>query len=82
MLNGHDKVALSYSGRAESGLLLHVLAPYRQRIIVLWLNTGALPHEAEHVKQAAGGPIVEVSSDRPAVWKAHGLQFCWSLWTE
>lgn len=74
LLDGHNRAALLYSGGAESGLLLHLLAPFRQRLTVLWVNPGALPHEAEHVRrQAAGGPFVELPSDRPGIWAKHGL---------
>lgn len=70
----HDRIVLSYSGGAESGLLLHLLRPFRPRFTALWVNPGALPHEAEHVRrQAAGGPFVEVPSDRQAFWRRHGL---------
>ncbi|WP_232474688.1 phosphoadenosine phosphosulfate reductase family protein [Neoroseomonas rubea] len=73
-LSEHDRVALSYSGGAESGLLLHLFRPFRDRFVALWVNPGALPHEAEHVRrQAAGGPFVELLSDREAAWRQYGL---------
>ena len=74
LLASYDKVVLSYSGGVDSGLLLTLLRPLRARFIVQWLNPGALPHEAEHVrKQAAGGPFFEIQSDREAAWRQHGL---------
>jgi 3'-phosphoadenosine 5'-phosphosulfate sulfotransferase (PAPS reductase)/FAD synthetase len=73
-LTEHRHVVLSYSGGAESGLLLHLFRPFREGFTLVWNNPGALPHEAEHVRaQAAGGPFVEIPGDRAGYWKAHGL---------
>lgn len=70
----NDKVALSYSGGAESGLLLHLLRPLRQKLVAVWVNPGVLPHNAEHVRrQMQGGPCVEVKGDREAFWRDHGI---------
>jgi 3'-phosphoadenosine 5'-phosphosulfate sulfotransferase (PAPS reductase)/FAD synthetase len=68
-------VALSYSGGAESGLLLHLLRDFREWLTVVWVNPGALPHEAEHVRrQVEGWPrFVELPSDREAAWREHGM---------
>jgi 3'-phosphoadenosine 5'-phosphosulfate sulfotransferase (PAPS reductase)/FAD synthetase len=75
LVASHNHVALSYSGGAESGLLLHLLLDVRQWLTVLWVNPGALPHEAEHVRrQTADWPrFVEIPSDRKAAWRKHGL---------
>lgn len=74
LVASHPHVALSYSGGAESGLLLHLLRPMRERFTLIWVNPGALPHEAEHVRrQAEGGPFVEVPGEREAFWEKHGL---------
>jgi len=73
-LSEHRHIVLNYSGGAESGLLLHLFQPFRERFTVVWNNPGALPHEAEHVRrQAEGGPFVELVSDREAYWRNNGL---------
>ncbi len=73
-LGEHRHVVLSFSGGAESALLLHLFQPFRERFTVAWNNPGALPHEAEHVRtRAAGGPFVELAGDREAYWRQHGL---------
>jgi 3'-phosphoadenosine 5'-phosphosulfate sulfotransferase (PAPS reductase)/FAD synthetase len=71
--NAH--VALSYSGGAESGLLLHLFRPLREWLTLVWTNPGSLPHEAEHVRaQAADWPrFVEIPSDREAAWRQQGI---------
>lgn len=75
MLASHQHVAMGYSGGAESGLLLHLLRPLRGMLSVVWVNPGALPHEAEHVRQAVEGwpRFVEIGSDREAAWREQGL---------
>jgi 3'-phosphoadenosine 5'-phosphosulfate sulfotransferase (PAPS reductase)/FAD synthetase len=75
LLASHHHVALSYSGGAESGLLLHLLHPLRDWLSVFWVNPGALPHEAEHVRRAVEGwpRFIEIGSDREAAWREHGL---------
>lgn len=74
MIGTAGPAALSYSGGAESGLLLHLLRPLRDVLPVVWVNPGALPHEAEHIRrQTAGWRLVEIASDREAAWREHGL---------
>lgn len=74
MVGTAGPAALAYSGGAESGLLLHLLHPLRDVLPVVWVNPGALPHEAEHIRrQTEGWRLVEIATDREAAWREHGL---------
>lgn len=69
------RMALFYSGGAESGLLLHLLRPLRDVLTVVWSDPGTVAGDAEHVMRQAGGwpHFVRVPVDRVAVWREHGL---------
>ena len=70
-----NKVALAYSGGAESGLLLHLLRPLREALIVVSVDPGTLPGDAEHIaRRVEGWPhVARIPMDRVASWREHGL---------
>ncbi|PSC02697.1 hypothetical protein SLNSH_22820 [Alsobacter soli] len=50
-LDGHDRVFLAFSGGKESVVLAHMLEPWRDRVTLLWTNTGHMaPHMVEFVR--------------------------------
>lgn len=49
-------------------------APPSKSLVAVWVNPGALAHDAEHVRrQMQGGPCIEVKGDRAGFWEKHGL---------
>ena len=75
MTKTQPKVALAYSGGAESGLLLHLLRPFRDRVAVGWADPGVLPHDRAHVlRETSAWPgFVHIPVDRAAAWRTNGL---------
>lgn len=68
------RAVLSYSGGLESNLLLDMLAPWRDRITVVWVNARALPHMPEYVRRrATGWHFVELAADPYRFFRRHGL---------
>lgn len=69
------RVALLYSGGAESGLLLQLLRPLRDVLAVIWTDPGTLPGDAGHIARQVVGwsHFVRVPVDRVAIWREHGL---------
>ena len=47
----HERVFLAFSGGKESITLAHMLEPWRERVTLLWVNTGHMaPHMVEFVR--------------------------------
>ena len=47
----YERVFLGFSGGKESVTLAHMLAPWRERVTLLWVNTGHMaPHMVEFVR--------------------------------
>lgn len=47
----HERVFLGFSGGKESVALAHMLDPWRDRVTLLWVNTGVMaPHMVEFVR--------------------------------
>lgn len=72
----HERAALLFSGGKESLVLAHMLQPYRERITLVWVNTGAMfPHMVKFIRDFAersGYAFVELHSDQTASFAAHG----------
>ena len=71
----HDRAVLAYSGGKESAVLLRLCEPYRDRLTVAWVNTGAMfPHMADYVHEATTDfAFEEIRSDVTAVMRDYGL---------
>ena len=67
----HDKAVLAFSGGKDSLVCLHLCRPYRDKLTVVWVNTGAMfPHMVEFVRKATEGfNYIELTSDQ-AGWIA------------
>lgn len=76
-LERHDKAALLFSGGKDSIALAHLLKPYRERLTLLWVNTGMMfPHMAGFIwrfAQTHGYELVELHSDQAKRFSIHGL---------
>ena len=61
----HEKAALAFSGGKDSLVCLDLCRPFRDKLTVVWTNTGAMfPHMVEFVREAvAGFEFVELQSD-------------------
>jgi len=67
-LDRHEKVALFFSGGKDSIACLELCKPYLDRIVVIWVNTGAnFPEVEEYVtKVALEVPnFVEITTNQP-----------------
>ena len=74
LFDRHEKAVLGFSGGKDSLVCLDLCRPYRDRLDVCWVNTGAMfPHMAEFVREAAAGfNFVELSSDVEAWRREYG----------
>ncbi len=75
LFNRHKKAVLSFSGGKDSLACLHLCRPYRDKLTVAWVNTGAaFPHMAAFVRKAVKGfNFVELKSDQGAWIKRYGF---------
>ena len=71
----HQKAVLSFSGGKDSLVCLHLCRDYRAKLIVAWVNTGAMfPHMAAFVRKATKGfNFVELKSDQAGWIREHGF---------
>ena len=61
----YERVFLGFSGGKESVALTHMLEPWRDRVTLLWVNTGVMaPHMAEFIRgfRARGWTLEELPS--------------------
>lgn len=75
MIEKDDIAVLQYSGGKDSIACLFLLRPYWEKLIVLWVNTGAaFPETIEHMAIVAQlvPNFLEVKSDQPAQIAKHG----------
>ena len=74
---GDRPVFLGFSGGRDSVTLAHLCEPWRERITLVWVNTGHMaPHMVEFVRgyAARGWRLVEIPSpDLFASWRDHGI---------
>ena len=82
-----ERGVLAFSGGKESCVILHLCRPFRDRLTVIWVNTGAMfPHMVEFVRNATEGfDFVELESDQAAHiqgagWPAGVVPVSESLW--
>jgi 3'-phosphoadenosine 5'-phosphosulfate sulfotransferase (PAPS reductase)/FAD synthetase len=75
LFSRHEHVYLAFSGGKESIVLAHMCEPYRDRLSLLWVNTGFMfPHMVEFVRgYGERFTLEELTSDLPAHWRAFGL---------
>ena len=75
LFDRHGRAALAFSGGKDSLTLLHLCRPWRDRLTILWVNTGAMyPHMETFVRsQTEGWNLVEIRSDVPAYWEKFGI---------
>lgn len=71
----YGRVALAFSGGMESLLLLELARPHRDRVTVIWTNTGAMfPHMVDFIREATRGfDFVEARSDVRASFGKDGF---------
>lgn len=64
-IDRHQRAALLFSGGKDSMVLAHLAEPFRDRLVLLWVNTqGHLPHMVEHVrKYGETFQLVELASN-------------------
>ena len=72
----HEKAALYLSGGKDSLALLYAMAPWWDRLTVVWLNTGDAPRDtiARMAQIAETVPsFLEVRADQPAIIATDGI---------
>ena len=71
----HQRAVLAFSGGKDSLVCLDLCRDYRDKLTVVWVNTGAaFPHMVEFVRKAAEGySLIELHSDQAAWHAQHGL---------
>ncbi len=71
----HKKAVLWFSGGKDSLACLHLCRNYRDKLEVVWVNTGAaFPHMIEFIRKATEGfNFVELKSDQAAWVEQQGL---------
>ena len=62
----HDRAVLAFSGGKDSLVCLDLCRDYRDKLTLVWVNTGAMfPHMVDFVRKAAEGfNFVELTSDQ------------------
>ena len=71
----HERVALMFSGGRDSIACLHLIEPYLDRTLVIWVNTQANFPEIESLMEGVRALVprfLEVVSDQPASIAANG----------
>ena len=70
-----DRAFLAFSGGKESVVLADLLMPWRDKVSLLWVNTGFMfPHMAEFVRSYRDRfKLIELKSDLLANWRDHGI---------
>lgn len=71
----HSRAVLAFSGGKDSLACLRLLYPYRERVTVATVDTGAMyPHMVEFIKQATQDfQLVTIRTDQAAYWNKHGV---------
>ncbi|TXM66522.1 phosphoadenosine phosphosulfate reductase family protein, partial [Methylobacterium sp. WL12] len=72
----YERVFLGFSGGKDSIALAHMLEPWRDRVTLLWVNTGYMAaHMVEFVRSFGDRfDLVEIASPSlPQVWEASGI---------
>ncbi len=71
----HQKAILAFSGGKDSLVCLRLCKPYRDKLTVAWVNTGAMfPHMAAFIRKATESfNFVELKSDQAGWIEQNGL---------
>jgi 3'-phosphoadenosine 5'-phosphosulfate sulfotransferase (PAPS reductase)/FAD synthetase len=73
----HERVFLSFSGGKDSLTILHLCEPYRDRLTLLWVNTGLSGSCMVEFVRSFGErfDLIEVAPERPVAeqWAEHGI---------
>ncbi len=71
----HERAVLAFSGGKDSLVCLDLCRDYRDKLEVIWVNTGAMfPHMVEFVREATKGfNLVELHSDQARWIEQQGL---------
>lgn len=73
--NRHEKVALMFSGGKDSIACLHLLEQYLDKVLVVWINTGANFPEIEAFMEETRAKVpnfLEIKTNQPESIKAKG----------
>ena len=73
--NRHEKVALMFSGGKDSIACLHLLEQYLDKVLVVWVNTGASFPEIEAFMEKTRAKVpnfLEIKTNQPQSIKANG----------
>jgi phosphoadenosine phosphosulfate reductase len=71
----HEKIALMFSGGKDSIACLHLLKEHLEKILVVWVNTGASFPEIEEFMEKTRSEVpnfLEIKTNQPESIKAHG----------
>lgn len=73
----HDRVFLAFSGGKDSLAVLHLCKPYRDRLTLLWVNTGLSGIRMTEFVRSFGDrfDLIELAPERPVEeqWREHGI---------
>ena len=73
--NRHEKVALMFSGGKDSIACLHLVEQYLDKVLVVWVNTGANFPEIEALMEKTRAEVpnfLEIKTNQPESIKAKG----------
>jgi len=73
--NRHEKVALMFSGGKDSLACLHLVKDYLDKVLVVWVNTGANFPEIEQMMREVKSIVThfhEIKTDQPSSIKSKG----------
>lgn len=75
VMEREGRVMLAFSGGKESALLAELCRPYRDRVSLLWVNTGFMfPHVEAFIRDYGETfELIELKSDLTGNWRANGL---------
>jgi phosphoadenosine phosphosulfate reductase len=74
-LNRHEKVALMFSGGKDSLACLHLVKDYLDKVVVVWVNTGANFPEIEQMMREVKSIVThfhEIKTNQPESIKSKG----------
>ncbi|MCJ2043772.1 phosphoadenosine phosphosulfate reductase family protein [Methylobacterium sp. J-078] len=73
----HDRVFLAFSGGKDSMTILHLCEPYRDRLTLVWVNTGLSGDRMTAFVRSFGDrfDLIELAPERPVEeqWREHGI---------
>jgi phosphoadenosine phosphosulfate reductase len=73
--NRHEKIALMFSGGKDSIACLHLMEQYLDKVLVVWVNTGANFPEIEALMQETQSKVpnfLEIKTNQPESIKQRG----------